>query len=60
MTEETVVWFCISLREIFSNLIAFTPINKFGKGGKIQILTVFGPVPMFLSKSPLKPDFLDI
>ena len=32
-----------SLREIFSNSIAFTVINKYGKGGVVQISTVFGP-----------------
>ena len=31
------------LKEIFSNSIAFTVINKYGKGGAVQISKVFGP-----------------
>ena len=46
--EETVLITCISLREDFGNSIAFTVMNKSGKGGVDQISTVFGP-PYFVS-----------
>ena len=39
--EQTVLRFCISLREIFSNRIFFTLINKYGKRAFDQISTVF-------------------
>ena len=42
MYEETVLRTCILLRENFCNSIAFTVINKSGKGGVDQISTVFG------------------
>ena len=45
---------------MFSYLIAFAVINKYGKGGVIQISTVFAPLPYCLLKSPLKREFLDI
>ena len=45
---------------MFSYLIAFAVINKYGKGGVIQISTVFAPLRYCLSKSPLKLEFLDI
>ena len=44
MCQQTVLRFCISLRETFSNSIAFTVINKYGKGAGFQISIVFGPV----------------
>ena len=47
--------FFISLRETFSNGIAFTLINRYGKGAVVQISAVFWPVehvtfPRILSK----------
>ena len=43
MCEETVLIIFISLREGFSNSVAFTMVNEFGKGGVVQISNVFGP-----------------
>ena len=40
----TVLRFCISLWETFSNSTAFTVINEYGKGVAVQIWTVFGPI----------------
>ena len=37
MCKLKVLRFCISLRETFSNSIAFTVINKYGKGVVVQI-----------------------
>ena len=37
---ETVLRFWISRRETFSKSLAFTVINKYGKGGVAQVLTV--------------------
>ena len=48
MYEETVLRTCISLRDDFCNSIAFTVINKSGKGGVDGILAVFGP-PYFVA-----------
>ena len=36
--------FCISLRETLSTWVAFTGINKYGKGAVIQLWTVSRPV----------------
>ena len=44
MCYQTLLRFCISLRETFSSSIAFTVINKYGQGGVIQISVVFGRV----------------
>ena len=44
MCYETVLRFCISLTETFCNLTDFVLINKYGKGGVVQISTVLGPV----------------
>ena len=35
-------------------------MNKYGKGGVVQIPTVFGPFAMFFLKRPLKRHFTDI
>ena len=40
----------MSLRDIFSNSITFRVINKYGKGGAVQISTVFGPSYMLLAE----------
>ena len=45
---------------MFSYLIAFAVINKYGKGGVIHVSTVFAPLRYCLLKSPLKREFLDI
>ena len=50
MCRETVLKISLSLREAFSNLVAFTVINKYGKVGVVQISTVFGPLTMLLVK----------
>ena len=39
---ETVLRILISPRETFSNSLTFTVINKYGKAGVAQVLTVFG------------------
>ena len=44
MCSETRLGFCVSLKETSSNAITFTVINKYCKGGVIQIGTVFGPI----------------
>ena len=44
MSKQTVLRFSISIRETFSNSIAFTVINKYGKGAVVQISTVFRSV----------------
>ena len=41
---ETVLRFCLSLRETFSSLVAFTVINKYGESGVIQISALFDPI----------------
>ena len=52
---------CISLREIFSNLIAFTVINKYENGCIVKISTVFGLIyHIACQRAPLKRDFLNI
>ena len=50
----------ILLRDIFSNSIAFTVINKYGKGGAVGISTIFAPLTCCFLKGPLKGDFLEI
>ena len=40
----TVITFSISLKENFSNSIAFRMISKYGNDAVVQIATVFGPV----------------
>ena len=47
---KTVVIFCLSLRETFWNLIAFTVINIYGKGGVIQSSALFDPFTMLLDE----------
>ena len=44
MYQKTVLGFCISLKETFSNAIIFTVINKHGKGVLVQVATVFRPI----------------
>ena len=41
---ETVLRFSMSLTETFCKSIAFTVINKYGKGAAMQISTMFGHV----------------
>ena len=41
MRYKSVLPFCISLKETFSNDINFTVSNKYGKGAVVQIATVF-------------------
>ena len=41
--SETVLRLCISVREIFSDPIAFTDINKYAKRAVVQISTVLLP-----------------
>ena len=40
--QQTFLRICISLREAFSGSTAFTVSNKYGKGGVVQISTLFG------------------
>ena len=58
MAYQTILTLSISWRETFSNWIVFTRINKYGEVAMIQISIVFRPI--YLSKGPLKRDFLDI
>ena len=61
LTVKSSLRFCISLRETFSNLIAFRVTNKFGK--KLchsDFSTVWSHWPCCLSKGSLKRDFCDI
>ena len=44
MFSQTVLRFFIPLRETFSNSIALSEINKYGKGATIKIVRVFWPV----------------
>ena len=44
MCQQTVLRFCIALKETFSNSIRLTMINKCGKGAVVQIANVFAPV----------------
>ena len=41
---KTILRFCLSLRETFSNLIALTVISKSGKSGAIQISALFDTI----------------
>ena len=43
MCQQTVLRFCISLRENFSDSTTFKVINEYGEGAAVQILTLFGP-----------------
>ena len=43
MRKQTVLGLCISVREIFSDPIAFTDINKYGKCAVVMISTVVLP-----------------
>ena len=43
MREQIVLRLCISVREIFSDLIAFIDINKYAKRAVVQISTVVLP-----------------
>ena len=49
---------CMSLIEIFPNWIVFTVINKYGKSGVVQILTVFGPPYMLVPEGLFERGFL--
>ena len=62
MCSQTVLGFWISLKETFSIVITSTVINKYGKGAVIQNTTdsVSTHLPCFLSKGPVKQNFLDI
>ena len=42
--QQTVVKFCISVRETFSNSISCRVINKHDKGAVLQIATVLGTI----------------
>ena len=44
MRQQTVLRFCISLKETFANTITITVINKYAKGAAVQIATVFQPI----------------
>ena len=44
MSYQTVLGFCVSLKETYSNATTFTVINKYRKGAFIQIATVFRPI----------------
>ena len=44
MSWQTVIRFCMSLRETFSSSITFSQINKYGKYRVVQIATVFRPI----------------
>ena len=41
MCQKTLLGFCVSLKDTFSNETTFTVINKNFKGAVIQIATVF-------------------
>ena len=41
MCEQTLLAFCASLKETFSNATTYTVTNKFGQRGAIQIAKVF-------------------
>ena len=43
MGYQTVLRFCISLRETLSTSIALTGINKYAKGAVLEVSTVFRP-----------------
>ena len=58
MSSQTVPRFFILLRETFSDLIAFTLINKYAKGSELN--SVWARLPCCFSKCLQKRDFLDI
>ena len=46
MCQQTVLKFCMLLRETFSNSITLTVINKHGREAVVEIATVFDPFNM--------------
>ena len=60
LRREYLLRFCISLRDIFPNSFVFTVINKYGKGGVVQISLVFGPLPCCFRRGCLKGVLLEI
>ena len=44
MCYQTVLGFCVSLKETFCNVFTSTVIDKYGKGAIVQIATVFRPI----------------
>ena len=44
MWQETVLGFCVLLKETFFNATTFTVNNQYSKGAAIQIVTVFPPI----------------
>ena len=61
MCSQTVVGYCVSLKETSVNAITFTVIIKYWKGAVFQTPRVFkSHLPCCLSKDPLKHGFLDI
>ena len=54
MCKQTDLRFCISRRVTFSNSIAFTMINEFGKGALVQVLTVFDPFSLMLLEGSIE------
>ena len=53
MCYQTVLGFCISLKETFSNAATFTLINKYCKGVFPQIERVFRPIFQVVSRRVL-------
>ena len=51
---------CISPRGTFSSSMVFTVINKYAKGGAVQISTVFGTPYICFRRGPLRVDFLEV
>ena len=41
MCQQTLLGFCVALKQTFSNGTTFTVIKKLGKGGVIEIGTLF-------------------
>ena len=52
MFSQAVLRFFISLRETFSNSVAFSVIIKYGKGAMVQISTMFPHVYKLLVEVP--------
>ena len=44
MCQQTVLRFCIGLKETFYNSSAFTLVSKYDKGAVVKNATMFGPV----------------
>ena len=44
MCQQRDLWFCVSIKETFSNSATFAVINKYCKGAAIQIARVFRPI----------------